>query len=218
MVSIPPVNGSDVVFEVLSEQIKSAKNLKWIGYLSATSVYGDHHGNWVDENSELRSIKGDSKNGIDRIHAENKWLSLATDGLCINIFRIAGIYGDGRSFLDKVLDGSAQVVTKQGQYFSRIHVSDIASAILLGMENFKPGIYNLADDMPSKPEDPYLYAYKKLGKDIPRIYDVSEFELSPMMKYFYSQSKKVSNKKVKEELGLKLEYDNYMKYVDEKIR
>ena len=208
LLSIPPIESGDPVFESYFEIIKNAQNLEWIGYLSTTGVYGDHDGNWVDENTKLNPT---TERGKHRVLAEEQWLSLAKEvGSPVNIFRQAGIYGPGRGPFSKVLAGTAKRIIKVGQVFSRIHVEDIAEVLLASME--RPGIgkiYNVCDDLPASPEAVLSYAAKLLNKEEPPIVDFLSANLSDMVRSFYSECKRVNNSKIKSELISALKYPNY---------
>jgi nucleoside-diphosphate-sugar epimerase len=208
LLSIPPIESGDPVFESYFEIIKNAQDLEWIGYLSTTGVYGDHDGNWVDENTKLNPT---TERGKHRVLAEEQWLSLAKEvGSPVNIFRLAGIYGPGRGPFSKVIAGTAKRIIKVGQVFSRIHVEDIARVLLASME--RPGIgkiYNVCDDLPAPPEDVLSYAAKLLNKEDPPIVDFSSADLSDMVRSFYSECKRVDNSKIKSDLLISLSYPNY---------
>ena len=135
LISIPPVDGKDIVVDYFESNLKNIKNCKWVTYLSATSVYGDHKGNWVNE----RSItKPTSKNGTDRLNAEKAWKSLSTKiNFPLQIFRLAGIYSHEFNILKRLKSGKAQIVNKKNHFFSRIHVEDIANILYKSIENFK---------------------------------------------------------------------------------
>ena len=151
LVSIPPEKQEDLVVKNFSKFIEDS-NAKWITYLSATSVYGDHKGEWVNENSKTRPT---SHNGIARLKAENSWLSLQmSKNLSIQIFRLSGIYSNEKNILVRLKLGTAKLINKNNHYFSRIHVEDIANILFKSLLKFKPGeIYNLADDKPSSSEE-----------------------------------------------------------------
>ena len=208
LLSIPPIESGDPVFESYFEIIKNAQNLEWIGYLSTTGVYGDHDGNWVDENTKLNPT---TERGKHRVLAEEQWLSLAKEvGSPVNIFRLAGIYGPGRGPFSKVLAGTAKRIIKEGQVFSRIHVEDIARVLLASMERPVSGaIYNVCDDLPAPPEDVLSYAAKLLNKKDPPVADFLSANLSDMVRSFYSECKRVDNSKIKSELMVSLKYPNY---------
>jgi len=208
LLSIPPNMDGDPVFLEYGNTIASSKNLKWIGYLSTTGVYGDHRGGWVDENTPLKPT---TERGIKRVLAERQWLELAKESsLPLNIFRLAGIYGLGRGPFSKVLAGTAKRIIKKGQVFSRIHVDDIAQILLASIN--KPnltGVYNVCDDLSAPPEDVLSYAAELLKKEIPPEIDFLDADMSEMARSFYAESKRVDNKKVKTKLGVILKYPNY---------
>ena len=208
LLSIPPNIDGDPVFLEYGNTIASSKNLKWIGYLSTTGVYGDHRGGWVDENTPLKPT---TERGIKRVLAERQWLELAKESsLPLNIFRLAGIYGLGRGPFSKVLAGTAKRIIKKGQVFSRIHVDDIAQILLASIN--KPnltGVYNVCDDLSAPPEDVLSYAAELLKKEIPPEIDFLDADMSEMARSFYAESKRVHNKKIKTDLGVVLKYVNY---------
>ena len=175
---------------------------QWTAYLSTTGVYGNHDGGWVDEDTPLTPNSGRARR---RLLAEQQWQEFGA-----HIFRLPGIYGPGRSQLDAVRDGTARRVIKQGQIFSRIHVEDIASILAASIAKPNPGrVYNVADDEPCPPQDVVAYAAKLLGVAPPPQIKFEEANLSPMAKSFYDESKRVSNARIKTELGVKLKYPNY---------
>lgn len=207
--SIGPGEDGDPVVAALSDDLAAAApHLEWVGYLSTTAVYGDHEGDWVDENTPLAPA---SRRGALRVQAEGEWQALAArSGLPLHIFRLAGIYGPGRGPFAKLRDGSARRIVKPGQVFSRIHVDDIAQALTASMNRPVPGaIYNLCDDEPAPPQDVIGYAAYLLG--IPRPPEVSfdEADLSPMARSFYGESKRVRNDRIKRDLGLRLIHPTY---------
>ena len=207
LISIPPINKEDIVLKNFSKFIKSSK-VKWITYLSSTSVYGDHKGEWVNENSETNPL---SDKGLARLEAENSWISFAKNNeLPIQIFRLSGIYSNEKNTLSRLKSGEVNIINKTDHYFSRIHVDDIANFLFASIFKFKSGeIYNLADDKPSSSEEIILYAAKLLGiKNVKKI-EVDEIK-SEMLKNFYKESKKVSNKKIKNYFNYKLKFPSYI--------
>ncbi|MGL9717129.1 MAG: SDR family oxidoreductase [Wolbachia sp.] len=197
LVSIPP--DGDGVLERYGHYFQ---NIKWLGYLSATSVYGDHAGNWVTEESETKPVES---RGENRLRSEKKWLN---SKLPVHIFRLAGIYGPGRNALVDLQLNKARNVRKEGHLFSRIHVEDISNILFSSMQNIKPGeIYNCADDLPATQSEVVAYAAKLLGISTPKPIEVSS--LSDYAQSFYLGSKKVSNVKIKRDLGISLIYPNY---------
>jgi nucleoside-diphosphate-sugar epimerase len=207
LISIPPIEGSDIVFKMFSKFIKDSK-VKWVTYLSATSVYGNHDGEWVDENSKNKPT---SQNGIDRLKAENSWLSLNIKyNLPIQIFRLSGIYSNQNNILSRLKIGTAKLINKKNHFFSRVHVEDIGNILYESLTKFKEGeIFNISDDKPSSSEEVTLYAAKLLNiKDIKKV-EIESLENS-MLKNFYKDSKKVNNQKMKEFFNYRLKFPTYV--------
>jgi len=207
LVSIAPVKGEDIVIKNFQNIIENSIP-KWITYLSATSVYGNHNGNWVDENSKTNPT---SSNGIDRLSAEKSWLNLAeSKNLPLQIFRLSGIYSSENNILTRLKEGNAKIIDKKNQFFSRIHLEDIANILFKSLQNFKTKeIYNVSDDKPTPSGEPIIHGSKLLNIEKPQVADLSTIE-SEMIKNFYKDSKKVSNKKMKEFFSYKLKYPTYV--------
>ena len=207
LVSIPPREGTDLVIKNFSNIIENC-NAKWITYLSATSVYGDHKGEWVNEESKTKPI---TSNGIDRLSAEKLWLSLNLNKkIPLQIFRLSGIYSNKSNILARLKSGKAKIVNRKNNFFSRIHVEDIANILFESLSKFKPGeIYNISDDKPSSSEEVTLYGVKLLNMDKPKIIELKDIE-SEMLKNFYKDSKKVSNKKMKSFFEYDLKFPSYI--------
>ena len=205
LISIPPINREDLVIKNFSKILEKSK-LKWITYLSATSVYGNHNGEWVDEKSKCLAS---SENGINRIEAENSWLALCVKKLPVQIFRLSGIYSNQNNILTRLKKGKVNLVSKNNHFFSRIHVEDIANILFKSLTNFKSGeIFNISDDKPSSSTEITLYGAKILNVDIPKKIEVDQIT-SEMMKNFYKDSKKVSNIKMKNFFNYKLKFPTY---------
>ena len=204
--SAGPSDAGDPVLGRWREQIAEiAPRLTWAGYLSTTGVYGDHQGGWVDENTPLTPS---TKRGRLRVAAETDWQAIP--GLPLHIFRLAGIYGPGRGPFEKVRQGTARRIVKPGQVFSRIHVDDIAQGLAASIARPRPGaVYNLCDDDPAPPEDVIAHAAELLGLPVPAAVPFDEAEMSPMARSFYAESKRVSNRRIKEDLGLRLIHPDY---------
>jgi len=207
LISIPPIKGADLVLKNFSKIIEECKP-KWITYLSATSVYGDHKSEWVSEES---ITKPTSLNGVARLEAEKSWLSLKINkNLPVQIFRLSGIYSNESNILVRLKSGKVNLINKQKIFFSRIHVEDIGNTLFKSLSNFKSGeIYNISDDKPSTSEELTLYAAKLLNMDKPKIIEVEDIE-SEMLKNFYKNSKKVSNKKMKRSFKYDLKFPTYV--------
>ena len=206
LISAGPDANGDPVLRECGEQIRAcAETLDWVGYLSTTGVYGDRQGGWVDEASECNPT---TRRGQWRLAAERAWQAIPD--LPLHIFRLAGIYGPGRGPFAKVRQGTARRIIKPGQVFSRIHVDDIATALEASIMKPKPGaIYNLCDDEAAPPQDVIAHAADLLGLPVPPAVPIDEAEMSEMAKSFYAESKRVSNHRLKEELGVKLAYPSY---------
>lgn len=204
LVSLPPDAAGDPVLARHRGDLAAAPDLVWVGYLSTTGVYGDRQGGWVDETSALEPVNARSR---WRVAAEEDW---AASGLPVHRFRLAGIYGPGRSALDRLREGRAQRVVKPGQVFSRIHVDDIATMLAAAIARPAPGaVWNLADDEPAPPQDVIAFAAGLLGLPVPPDVDFATAELSPMARSFFADSKRVSNRKVKRDLGVALAHPDY---------
>jgi nucleoside-diphosphate-sugar epimerase len=204
LVSIPPKNEEDIVVKNFSKFLESSK-IKWITYLSATSVYGDHNGEWVNENSKTNPI---SSKGVARLKAENSWTSLEKNNkLPVQIFRLSGIYSNEKNILVRLKSGDIKLINKKNHYFSRIHVDDIANILFKSLSKFKSGeIYNLSDDKPSSSKEITLYGAKMLNIENIEVHAIK----SEMLKIFYNESKKVSNKKVKNYFNYNLMFPSYI--------
>lgn len=209
LASIAPDAAGDPVLARHGAAIAAAApHLQWVGYLSTTGVYGDPGGGWVDEGTPLLPT---TTRGRQRLLAEEQWQALAArSGLPLHIFRLAGIYGPGRGPFEKVRNGIARRIVRDNQYFSRIHVDDIAAVLAASIARPDPGaIYNVADDDPSPPEDVLTEAARLLGLPLPPEVPFEEAEMTPLARSFYAESKRVRNDRIKRELGVRLVYPDY---------
>jgi nucleoside-diphosphate-sugar epimerase len=206
--SVPPDNAGDPVLDLHLRRLQDLESLAWIGYLSTTGVYGDRGGDWVDENSPRKPTMDRSRR---RALAEDSWLTLwERDGLPVHVFRLAGIYGPGRSAIDSLRSGKAQRIVKPGQVFSRIHVEDIAAVLIASMANPNPGAaYNVCDDNPAPPDEVIAYAAELLGVEPPPAVPYEKAEMSEMARSFYADNKRVRNQRIKNELGVRLKFPDY---------
>jgi len=173
----------------------------WLGYLSSTGIYGDALGAWVDE---AAPVGGGRRSA--RVAADLAWQALSPR---VHIFRLPGIYGPGRSALDRVRDGTAQRIDAPGQVFSRIHVDDICGAVIAAMTNPKPGVYNIADDAPAPGHEVTAFACRLLGVEPPPPTPLDKADLSPPARAFYAENRRVANAKMKRDLGVRLRYPDY---------
>ena len=203
LVSAGPDEAGDPTLRDAGEAIRTA-TFDWVGYLSTTGVYGDHGGAWVDEDTPLTPS---TRRGELRVMAEDEWRA---QDLPLHIFRLAGIYGPGRGPFAKIRNGTARRINKPGQVFSRIHRDDIASALEASIEKPNPvRAYNLCDDLAAPPQDVIAHAAELLGAPIPPLTPFDQAEMSPMAASFYAESKRVSNKRLREELGVNLKHPTY---------
>jgi nucleoside-diphosphate-sugar epimerase len=208
LASVPPDESGDPVLRQHAADIASLPRLAWVGYLSTTGVYGDRGGGWVDETTPRSPT---TPRGRRRAEAEMGWMGLWDMGrVPVHLFRLPGIYGPGRSAIDAVRAGRTRRVFKEGQMFSRIHVDDLASALIASMVQPRPGaIYNLCDDEPAPPQDVTAYACELLGVPVEPLTPIEQAELTPMARSFYEENKRVRNDRMKRELGVTLAYPNY---------
>jgi hypothetical protein len=208
LISIPPDEVGCPVLDAHGLNIVALDRLRWVGYLSTTNVYGDHGGGWVDEEAPVAPT---GQRGRWRAAAEKGWLDLhRRAGAPVHIFRLAGIYGPGRNALETLKAGSARRVVKPGQVFSRIHVDDLVACLCASMARPRPGaIYNVCDDEAAPPQDVVAFAASLLGIAPPPLEPFAQAKLSPMARSFYDDSKRVSNRRIKDELGVSLRYPTY---------
>jgi len=212
LLSIPPDDDGDPVLACHGADLAALPNLRWLGYLSTTGVYGDRGGGWVDEETPPAPTH---RRGERRVAAERAWLDWADDtktdnGLAMQIFRLAGIYGPGRNALETLRQGRARRIVKPGHVFSRIHVDDLASVLAASMAQPNGGaIYNVCDDEAAPPQDVIAHAAKLLGLVPPPEIPFDRAELSPMAASFYRDNKRTRNDRIKGELGVQLRYPDY---------
>ncbi len=206
---IPPdKNGNDPVLKSLINKLKSL-SLEWVGYLSTTGVYGNTKGNWVSEIDEPNPFQ---KRSHKRLNCEKEWIE---SGLPVQIFRLPGIYGPGRSTFEAIKNKKIRVISKKNQVFSRIHVADIANAIIYLLQNKNSlkfyQVINIADDEPCSQIEVIQYCYDLLGLTMPKpiLFEDAKEKLSPIAQSFWMENRRVSNKLLCETLGYKLIYKNY---------
>ncbi|MFQ5625587.1 MAG: SDR family oxidoreductase [Methyloligellaceae bacterium] len=208
LVSIVPGHAGDPVLAQHANDLADAQRLEWIGYLSTVGVYGDHGGAWVDEDTPL---KPSSERSVARAGAEREWLEFGAQAdKAVHLFRLAGIYGLGRGPLENLRRGRARRIVKPGQMFNRIHVEDISLVLEASIARPRAGaIYNVTDDEPAPPQDVVAYAAELLGVEVPGEVAFEDADLSPVGRSFYGENKRVSNARIKQELGVKLSYPSY---------
>ena len=206
---IPPdKNGNDPVLKSLKNKLKNL-SINWVGYLSTTGVYGNTYGNWVSEKDKPNPLQERSQR---RLNCEKEWIN---SHLPIQIFRLPGIYGPGRSTLEAIKSKKVKVIYKENQIFSRIHVADIANAIIYLIQNKNlldfHQIINISDDEPCSQIEVIRYGYKLLGLKMPKkiLFEEAKKDLSLIAQSFWIENRRVSNKLLCKELGYKLIYKNY---------
>lgn len=200
--SVPPPDedGMDPVLAAHSAALEAAP-AQWIGYLSSTGVYGDTQGAWVDETAPVHGRRA------GRLAADQAWSVLHP---AVRVFRLPGIYGPGRSAIDRLRHGPVVRIDKPGQVFSRIHVDDIVGALLASVKRGLAGIYNISDDFPAPAATVTAHAARLLGMPVPPLQPLATATLSPMGRAFYAECRRVANGKMKRELGLDLRYPSYI--------
>lgn len=208
LVSPAPDEAGDPVLRHHRSDLARSPSIGWIGYLSTIGVYGNRDGAWIDETAELQPTSNRSR---WRTAAEAQWLDLARDsGKRVQIFRLAGIYGHGRSAIDNLREGTARRIVKAGQVFNRIHVDDIAGAVEAAVDGQGGhSIYNVCDDEPAPPQDVVAFAAGLLGMPVPPDLPFETVDLSPMARSFYADNKRVSNARLKADLGYRFRYPTY---------
>ena len=205
--SIPPDAAGDPVLRLHRDTLDGARDLEWLCYFSTVGVYGNFDGAWVDEASPTRPVNQRSQK---RVEVEAEWRAYAeARGLPLLILRLAGIYGPGRSAFDRLREGTARRIVKPGQVFNRIHVEDIGRVTALAAAQRLAGTFNLADDQPAPPQDLVAHAADLLGVSPPPETPFETAEMTPMARSFYSDNKRVSNRAIKQALGIELLYPTY---------
>ncbi|MBR1327240.1 nucleoside-diphosphate-sugar epimerase [Bradyrhizobium ottawaense] len=207
LISIPPGSSGDPAIAAFGDVLATGR--RKIVYLSTIGVYGDHGGGWVDESTPPQATLDRARM---RVAAEQAWMDMARDDAAI--LRLAGIYGPGRNALATLRGGTARRVIKPGQVFNRIHVDDIANAIMAALPHRTGGIWNVCDDEPAPPQDVIAYAAKLMGVVPPPEEAFATAEMSAMARSFYASSARVSNAKLKRELGVTLVHPTYRRGLD----
>jgi hypothetical protein len=208
VISAPPGPQGDPVLRHHRDDIAQLSHLVWVGYLSATSVYGDRQGEWVDETAER---KPSGLRGERRVVAEDGWMDLwRAHQVPVHLFRLAGIYGPGRNALETVRSGRARRIDKPGQVFSRIHVDDIVQTLKASIKHRNPGTaYNVCDDEAAAPQTVIEYACTLLQMEPPPLLPFDEADLPEIARSFYADNKRVSNERIKQKLMVGLKWPTY---------
>lgn len=205
-----PDEHGDPALARYSVEISRSPRLRWAGYLSTTGVYGDRDGDWVDEDTPVAPTVPRAQR---RVAAENAWVA-ALPGRPVDLFRVAGIYGPGRSAFDDLRSGQARRVLKPGHLFGRIHRDDIAAAVLAAMQQARPPgprVLNLADDEPAASADVTAEAARLLDMEPPPLIPFAEAvgSMSAMGRSFWNENRRVRSEKTQAQLGLRWQYPTY---------
>ena len=209
LISIPPDAGGDPVLAACGPALAAARNLRSVDYLSTVGVYGDHGGGWVDEQTPPAPR---SERSRWRVAAEQAWQQFgARHGIPVAVLRLAGIYGPGQNALVALARGKARRIVKPEQVFNRIHVGDIAQAIEAAFARRANGVFNIADDEPSPPADPIVFAAELMGRAPPAEIPFAQAapSMSEMGLSFWQECRRVRNVKLQRELGVTLRYPTY---------
>ena len=209
LVSVPSGENGDPVLAACGAALSTAKHLRSIAYLSTIGVYGDRDGAWVDEDTLPKPGASRSR---ERLAAEQAWQEFGMRaGIAVAVLRLAGIYGPGRNALVQIAGGNARRIAKPGQMFNRIHVADIAQAIDAVFTRKASGIFNVADDEPTPPGDPLVFAARLMGVAPPPEISYREAAptMSPMALSFWQECRRVRNDKLKRQLAVVLRYPTY---------
>ena len=212
VLSIPPSEAGDPALRMHRADLDAAPGLEWLCYFSTVGVYGDFGGAWIDETAPTRPL---NQRSAHRVEVEQQWRDYAARrGVPLLILRLAGIYGPGRSAFDKLREGTARRIVKPSQVFNRIHVEDIGRVTALAARRKLSGTFNLADDEPAPPQDLIEYAARQLGMPVPPDIPFEAASMTPMARSFYSDNKRVSNRAIKQALGIELLYPTYRQGLD----
>jgi nucleoside-diphosphate-sugar epimerase len=204
LTSAAPDEAGDPVLRAHGDALRALSGVEWVGVLSTTGVYGDRGGGWADEDDPPTPGQERSRR---RVEQEEAWRAT---GLPVHVFRLAGIYGPGRSASDDLRAGRARRLEKPGQVFSRIHVDDIAAVLRASIARPRPGaVYNVADDEPCPSHEVVAEAARLLGVEPPPLVPFDPATASPMLAQFYAENRRVRNRRIKEELGVRLAHPTY---------
>lgn len=201
--SVPPdrLTGGDPVLDSYGEALAGRS----LFYLSSTGVYGDKQGAWVDEATPTIAQSGEGRRNA-RAEADLAWLNLGA-----RVFRLPGIYGPGRSALDRVQEGKARRIDLPGQVFSRVHVDDIMCAVVAALVQDAPqGAYNIGDDLPASGNAVTEHACRLLGLEPPPLESLEDANLSEIARGFYMENRRVANGKAKRMLGWTPRFPTYV--------
>lgn len=206
--SVPPDAEGDPALRLLLPALQASPALRWVGYLSSTSVYADRAGGWIDERSAADATEAA---GVQRLLAEAQWRALAGQrGIASAVFRLPGLYGPGRNALVQLAQGRARHVVRPGQVFNRLHVDDLATVIIAAMRRpARQGLYLPSDDEPAPPQDVLAFAAKLGGFALPPAVAWDDPVLSPTLRRFYESNKRIDSRGTREALGWQPRFPSY---------
>jgi len=206
--SVPPDAEGDPALRLLLPALLASPALRWVGYLSSTSVYADRAGGWIDERSAADATDAA---GVQRLLAEAQWRALAGQrGIASAVFRLPGLYGPGRNALVQLSQGRARHVVRPDQVFNRLHVDDLATVIIAAMRRpARQGLYLPSDDEPAPPQDVLAFAAKLGGFALPPAVAWDDPALSPTLRRFYESNKRIDSRGTREALGWAPRFPTY---------
>lgn len=215
--SVPPDAEGDPALRLLLPALQESPALRWVGYLSSTSVYADRAGGWVDERSAADATEAA---GAQRLRAEAQWRALAEErGVASAVFRLPGLYGPGRNALLQLAQGRARHVVRPGLVFNRLHVDDLATVVIASMQRpCVDGLYLPADDEPAPPQQVLAFAAQLGGFAMPPAVAWDDPVLSPALRRFYESSKRIDSRGTREALGWQPRFPSYREGLRDLLR
>ena len=215
--SVPPDAEGDPALRLLLPALQASPALRWVGYLSSTSVYADRAGGWIDERSAADATEAA---GVQRLLAEAQWRALAGQrSIASAVFRLPGLYGPGRNALVQLAQGRARHVVRPGQVFNRLHVDDLATVIIAAMRRpARQGLYLPSDDEPAPPQDVLAFAAKLGGFALPPAVAWDDPALSPTLRRFYESNKRIDSRGTREALAWAPRFPSYREGLRDLLR
>ncbi|WP_314106056.1 epimerase [uncultured Stenotrophomonas sp.] len=215
--TLPPDEAGDPALRLLAEELRASPALRWVGYLSSTAVYADRAGGWVDETSAADAVDATARR---RLLAERQWRAFANEtNVASAVFRLPGIYGRGRNALVQLAEGRARHVLRPGLVFNRLHVEDLATAVVAAMRLSAPdALYLLADDEPAPPQDVLAYAAGLSGWPMPAAQAWDAPEVSPALRRFYASSKRIDSSAARKALAWAPRFNTYREGLQDALR
>lgn len=214
--TVPPDDAGDPALRLVAEALRANTVLRWVGYLSSTAVYADREGGWIDESSVADAVDDTARR---RLLAEAQWRGFARDkGVASAVFRLPGIYGPGRNALVQLAEGRARHVLRPGLVFNRLHVEDLAAAVVAAMGRPGEALYLPADDEPAAPQEVLAFAAELGGFAMPPAVAWDDPSVSPALRRFYASNKRIDSRGTREALGWKPTFATYREGLQDAIR